>query len=97
MRDVLIVIAIIVSMTLIHRVFAYFYFKEDLNSDSDQDALRDNKIRNQTERSGITPGGVSWVQPVEYAPKAPLDRRYPRWVAAQGRKYALKRKMGKWK
>lgn len=97
MRDVLIVLGILVLMMVLHRAFVYFYFKEDLNSNSDQKALRHNEIRNQTERSGITPGGVSWVQPVEYLPKAPLDRRYPKWVAAQGKKYALKRKMGKWK
>ena len=92
MRDILIVIGLIVVLILINRIAVYLYFKEDWFDDQASNELRHNNIRNKTERSGITPGGVSWTQLPEYLPKKPLSRRYPKWVAAQHLKYRSKRK-----
>lgn len=97
MRDTLILIGLIVALIVMNRIAVYAYFREDWYDDDASNELQHNSIRNSVERTGITPGGVSYTELPEYAPYAPLERRYPKWVAAQGVRYTLKRKMGKWK
>lgn len=84
--------ALLAFLTL-NRIVIWFYFKDEIVGSCSSNELRDNPIRNQTEPSGITPGTVTYEQPLY----APLESPYQRWVAAQGVKARLKWKMGKWK
>jgi hypothetical protein len=51
---------------LVNRAAMYYYFNSDKFTEYEPNELQDNNFRNAHERSGITPGGVSWIPTEEY-------------------------------
>ena len=70
---------ILLVIVLINRAILFFYFKETGFFDINRKILERKKIhqdRNRLERSGITPGGVSWLEDKssDYSKQIELER-----------------------
>ena len=76
MNTVFYVLFGLLAIILVNRVFIYFYFKESRVIKRKRKMLDSNTFRNAHERSGITPGGVSWIETYSGQPyRLPYKRK----------------------
>lgn len=76
MNIVFYILFALLGIILANRIFIYFYFKEFKMTNRPRKRLDSNVFRNAHERSGITPGGVSWVETYSGQPyRMPYKRK----------------------